>query len=98
VYYLAGTRFEGAGEFDECAPTSRIVCKLTGGIDGTYAFKFDPAALATTVFFTIVYTVPATLLTTLPQLAFTALCVRHIDCLLANLKTVIPFFVVAPVP
>lgn len=96
VYYLAGMRFEGMGEFVEFVPKSRIVCKLTGGIEGTLTFKFEPAILATTVFFTVAYTVPTALLTKLPEVAFTELSVHEIDCLLANLKTVIPFF--APTP
>jgi carbon monoxide dehydrogenase subunit G len=81
VYYLAGMRLEGLGEFVEFAPKSRIVCKLTGGIEGTLTFTFEPAVLATTV-----------LVTKLPEVAFTELSVHEIDCLLANLKTVIPFF------
>jgi uncharacterized protein YndB with AHSA1/START domain len=96
VYYLAGTRFEGMGEFVEFVPKDRIVCKLTGGIEGTLAFKFEPAALVTTVFVTVAYTVPTALLTKLPEVAFTELSVHEVDCLLANLKTVIPFF--APTP
>jgi uncharacterized protein YndB with AHSA1/START domain len=96
VYYLAGMRFEGMGEFTEFVPKTRIVCKLTGGIEGTLTFAFEPAVLATTVFLTVAYTVPTTLLSKLPEGAFTELSVHEIDCLLANLKTVIPFF--APTP
>jgi carbon monoxide dehydrogenase subunit G len=96
VCYLAGVRFEGLGEFVEFMPKSRIVCKLTGGIEGTLTFKFEPAVLATTVFLAIAYTVPTALVTKLPEVAFTELSVHEIDCLLANLKTVVPFFVAAP--
>ena len=96
VYYLAGMRFEGMGEFVEFVPKTHIVCKLTGGIEGTLTFKFEPAVLATTVFFTVAYTVPTALLTKLPEVAFTELSVHEIDCLLANMKTVIPFFVAVP--
>jgi carbon monoxide dehydrogenase subunit G len=96
VYYLAGMRFEGIGEFVEFVPKTRIVCKLTGGIEGTLTFTFEPAVLATTVFLTIAYTVPTALLTKLPEVAFTELSVHEIDCLLANLKTMIPFFAPAP--
>ena len=96
VYYLAGMRFEGVGEFTEFVPKTRIVCKLTGGIEGTLTFTFEPAVLATTVFLTVAYAVPTTLLSKLPEGAFTELSIHEIDCLLANLKTVIPFF--APTP
>jgi carbon monoxide dehydrogenase subunit G len=96
VYYLAGMRFEGIGEFVEFAPKARIVCKLTGGIEGTLTFKFEPVVKETTVFFTVTYTVPAALLSKLPEPAFKELSVHEIDCLLANLKTVMPFFVAAP--
>jgi carbon monoxide dehydrogenase subunit G len=96
IYYLAGMRFEGMGEFIDFVPKTRIVCKLTGGIEGTLTFKFEPAVLATTVFLAIAYTVPTALVTKLPEVAFTELSVHEIDCLLANLKTVVPFFVAAP--
>jgi carbon monoxide dehydrogenase subunit G len=92
VYYLAGMRLEGLGEFVEFAPKARIVCKLTGGIEGTLTFTFEPAVLATTVFSTVAYVIPTALVTKLPEVAFTELSVHEIDCLLANLKTVIPFF------
>jgi carbon monoxide dehydrogenase subunit G len=96
VYYLAGMRFEGKGEFIDFAPKTRIVCKLTGGIEGMLTFKFEPAVLATTVFVTVAYTVPSALFAKLPEAAFTELSVHEIDCLLANLKTVIPFFAATP--
>ncbi len=96
VYYLAGMRFEGLGEFVEFVPKTRIVCKLTGGIEGTLTFKFEPIAKETTILLTVAYTVPAALLTKLPEPAFKELSVHEIDCLLANLKTVIPFFVTTP--
>jgi uncharacterized protein YndB with AHSA1/START domain len=97
VYYLAGTRFEGVGEFVEFLPKDRIVCKLTGGIEGTLTFKFQPVAKETTVYLTVAYTIPAAVLTKFPEPAFKELSVHEIDCLLANLKTVIPFFVAAPI-
>jgi uncharacterized protein YndB with AHSA1/START domain len=96
VYYLAGVRFEGVGEFIDFVPKTRIVCKLTGGIEGTLTFKFEPVAKETTVFFIVAYTIPTALLSKLPEVAFTELSVHEIDCLLANLKTVIPFFVAVP--
>jgi carbon monoxide dehydrogenase subunit G len=92
VYFLAGMRFEGMGEFVEFVPKTHIACKLTGDIEGTLTFKFEAAVLATTVFFTVAYTVPMALLGKLPEVTFTELSVHEIDCLLANLKTVIPFF------
>jgi uncharacterized protein YndB with AHSA1/START domain len=96
VYYLASMRFEGMGEFVEFVPKTRIVCKLMGGIEGTLTFTFEPSVLATTVFLTIAYTIPTALFAKLPEVAFTELSVHEIDCLLANLKTVIPFFAPAP--
>jgi carbon monoxide dehydrogenase subunit G len=98
VYYLAGMRFEGRSEFVEFVPKMRIVCKLTGGIEGTLTFKFQPVASATMVSFTVAYTVPTVLLNRFPKLAepvFKELGLHEIDCLLANMKTVIPFFVPA---
>jgi hypothetical protein len=96
AYYPAGMRFEGMGEFVEFVPKTRIVCKLTSGIEGTLTFKFEPIAKETTVFFTVAYTVPTALLTKLPEPAFKELSAHEADCLLANLKTVIPFFVTTP--
>jgi uncharacterized protein YndB with AHSA1/START domain len=96
VYYMAGMRFEGFGEYVEFVPKTRIVCKLTGGIEGTLTFKFQPLAKQTPVFFTVAYTIPTPLLDKLPEPAFKELSVHEIDCLLANLKTVIPFFATAP--
>lgn len=92
VYYMAGMRFEGIAEYAEFVPKKRIVCKLTGGIEGTLTFKFQPMDKQTTVFFTVAYAIPTPLLEKLPEPAFKELSVHEIDCLLANLKTVIPFF------
>jgi uncharacterized protein YndB with AHSA1/START domain len=99
VYYLAGMRFAGFGEYVEFVPKTRIVCKLTGGIEGTLTFKFQPAATATMVYFTLAYTLPTLLLNKypkFPETAFKELSLHEIDCLLANMKTVIPFFVPTP--
>ena len=99
VYYLAGMRFEGRGEFVEFVPKTRIVCKLTGGIEGTLTFKFQPGANQTMVYFTLAYTIPTALLSKFPKVpeaAFKELSLHEIDCLLANMKTVIPFFVPTP--
>jgi hypothetical protein len=96
VYYMAGMRFEGLSECVEFIPQTRFVCKLTGGIEGTLTFKFQLVGTQTTVFFTVAYTIPTPLLGKLPAPAFQELSVHEIDCLLANLKTVIPFFVATP--
>jgi len=96
VYYMAGMRLEGWGEFVEFVPKTRVVCKLTGGLEATLTFKFQPVAKQTTVYFTVAYTIPTPLLTKLPEPAFKELSLHEIDCLLANLKTVLPFF--APTP
>jgi uncharacterized protein YndB with AHSA1/START domain len=96
VYYMAGMRFEGLGEFVEFVPKTRMVCKLTGGIEGSLTFKFQPLAKQTTVFLTVAYTIPTPLLDKLPEPAFKDLSIHDIDCLLANMKTVIPFFAAAP--
>ncbi len=99
VYYLAGMRFEGMGEFVEFVPKTRIVTKLTGGIEGTLTFKFQPGTNQTMVYFTIAYTIPTPLLSKFPKLpepAFKELSLHEIDCLLANMKTVIPYFVPTP--
>ncbi len=96
VYYMAGKRFEGFAEYVEFVPQTRVVCKLTGGIEGTLTFKFQPVAKQTTVYFTVAYTIPTTLFDKLPEPAFKELSVHEIDCLLANLKTVIPFFATTP--
>jgi uncharacterized protein YndB with AHSA1/START domain len=98
VYYMAGKRFEGLAEYSEFVPQSRIVCKLAGGIEGTLTFKFQPVGKQTTLYFAVAYTIPTPLLEQfkLPEPAFKELSVHEIDCLLANLKTVIPFFAVAP--
>jgi carbon monoxide dehydrogenase subunit G len=99
VYYLAGMRFEGFGEYVEFVPQTRFVTKLMGGIEGTLTFKFQPVGKQTTVYFTVAYTIPTPLLTKFPMLTeptFKELSVHEIDCLLANLKTVIPFFAATP--
>jgi len=96
VYYMGGMRFEGWAEYVEFVPKTRIVWKLTGGIEGTLTFRFQPVSKQTTVAFTVAYTIPAPLLAKLPEPAFKELSVHEIDCLLANLKTVIPFFATAP--
>lgn len=97
VYYIAGMRFEGFGQYVEYTPKTYFVCKLTGGIEGTLTFKFQPVGKQTNLFFTLAYTVPSALFAKLPEPAFKELSIHEVDCLLANLKTVLPFFVTAPV-
>lgn len=99
VYYMAGMRFEGIAEYGERIaeygegiPKTDLVCKLTGGIEGPLTFKFAPHGRQTYVFLTVAYTIPTVLYDKLPEFAFKELSIHEIDCLLANLKTVIPYF------
>lgn len=68
-----------------------FVCKLTGGIEGTLAFKFQPVGKQTTLYFTLAYMVPSALFAKLAEPAFKELSMHEVDCLLANLKPVLPF-------
>jgi hypothetical protein len=61
VYKMAGMHFEGFAEDIEYVPTEMFVTKITGGIEGTITFRFEPIGTQTKVFFLVSYTLPPTL-------------------------------------
>jgi uncharacterized protein YndB with AHSA1/START domain len=61
VYKMAGMQFEGIAEDIEYVPNERLVTKVTGGIEGTITFRFEPIGTQTKAYFLVSYTLPPTL-------------------------------------
>jgi len=96
VCSMFGLRYEGVGQVVEFVPSTRIVYKFTGNPEGTFTFTFEPVGNATKVSLAAAGTFPAPLLNKLPEPVIKEIVVRVIDYMLANLKSVLPYFATTP--
>jgi uncharacterized membrane protein len=86
VYKLADTRFEGKGEDTEFLPKERLVTKITGSIEGTFTFRFEPVGTETKVHFAVAYTLPAAFISKLGEPYLAKANEREAELLLQNLN------------
>lgn len=86
VYKMADTRFEGKGEHIEFVPKRRFVTKITGGIEGTLTYRFEPIGTETKVVFVAAYTLPAPLIAKLGEPYIAKVNEREAELTLQNLK------------
>jgi uncharacterized membrane protein len=86
LYRMAGMTFEGVAEDIEYAAKERFVTKITGGIEGTITFRFEPVGSQTKVYFIASYTMPAAL-AKLGEPALMQFGEHEATLVLENLKT-----------
>jgi uncharacterized membrane protein len=96
VYKMAGLHLEGKGEDTEYVAKERIVTRMTGDLEGTIIFRFEPAGATTKVQFAFEYTAPAALLRKVGEPFVTKLNEHEAALVLQNLQTYFEVAAIAP--
>lgn len=96
AYKMAGLHLEGKGEDIEYVAKERIVTRMTGDLEGTIIFRFEPAGATTKVQFAFEYTAPAALLRKVGEPFVTKLNEHEAALVLQNLQTYFEVAAIAP--
>lgn len=86
TYKMAGFRFEGISEPTEYVRPEHVYIKLTGGIDGTFQWKYTPVGKETRINLTVTYTIPGALLGKLAEPFIARQNEHEMELLLNSLK------------
>jgi uncharacterized membrane protein len=96
AYKMLDLRLEGRGEDTEYVAKERIVTRMTGDLEATITFRFEPIGATTKVQFTCEYTVPAALLRKVGEPFVTKVNEQEAALVLQNLQTYFEVAAVAP--
>lgn len=96
AYTMAGLHLEGKGEDIEYVAKERIVTRMTGDLDGTITFRFEPIDATTKVQFACEYTAPAAVLRKVGEPFVTKLNEHEATLVLQNLQTYFEVAAVSP--
>lgn len=96
AYKMAGLHLEGHGEGTEYVAKERIVTRMTGDLEGTITFRFEPIDATTKVQFAFEYKVPTALLRKVGEPFVTKLNEHEAALVLQNLQTYFEVAAVSP--